>query len=138
MKKKINLIIRLSDSQIISLGQRALAKSGGETSSQLASVRCSVGKHRSVRVQRIGAGSGSVGREFAGARMETSAARPRSARPWLPVGALRVFGDVCSYLQMFAANGMGRGAPAGAEDMRGWEKGAPSPKAFGGESEIQV
>src|SRR5581483_5770892 len=81
-------IIRFSNYQI---GEPPSPKRGSKTSFQFASVRCSVGKEGYARVRRIGGGLG--------------------APHWQPVGGLQVFGDVCSYLQMFAAKWHGGGGP---------------------------
>jgi hypothetical protein len=82
-------IIRFSNYQI---GEPPSPKRGSKTSFQFASVRCSVGKEGYARVRRIGGGLG--------------------APHWQPVGGLQVFGDVCSYLQMFAAKWHGGGGAA--------------------------
>jgi len=83
------------------IGERALAKRGGEPSFQFASVRCSVGKDGSDRAAYRW-GSGRVGRELL----------PRYlSRTSSVCGYLGSFGDIWGYLQQM---GMGGAPPAGA------------------------
>ncbi len=95
MKKKINLLFRLSDSQIIRLVSPRCRKRGNEPSFRLVIVRCSAGKNGSGRVRCID-GSWALGRKWRGAcgvPRTILTAHGRFAGIW---GVLGVFGDICS------------------------------------------